>query len=369
MKYFFLLTLFSVNAFASKAITVPVHFLEALSPKDTTSSERFQREYESAISLAKKLTSKELEKCGYRLEEKTFFYNASDGIESLEKAKQAESSGAWLLVGPRRSNHYILLAKGASSTPSVSTMASSDEIDSLGSLHLTIAPMNRQMAKVAAQEAKKRFPKTPTYISVVSEDCVTCVDFASHFETISKTLGIKQLKEVRISGETPSLIDAAQAVKELKPSFVLLPNYSKVSAQAMSAIYKADPNILFIGGDGWGDSKFGFVQNASELEKVRGITVRGFPPVENALKEFDLGKAILQNKDMLAQFPGSGSAIGILKIIEETTAMLCKHKPKNKTDFKAVFEKNGKSNFNPPWGVSIYELRNGDIKFQSTVRI
>ena len=171
MKFLFLILILSSTTFAAKnPIKVKIDFLEALAPKDTTSSERFQKEYDGAVSSALTLTKAKLSKCGYEIDSKSIFYSASEPSEAFEKGKQSEEANAWLLVGPRRSNHYVLLAKGAPNTPSISTMASSDEVTDLGSTHLSLSPTNKDMAKVAASEAA-RITKNKNFVIVVSEDC------------------------------------------------------------------------------------------------------------------------------------------------------------------------------------------------------
>src|SRR5262249_20364382 len=153
---------------------------------DTTSSERFQKEYEYAVQSGKDLTREKLKRCGYEIADEKVLYDASDNLQALEQAKKSESSGAWLIVGPRRSNHYLLAVKGAPDTPSVSIMASAKEVFELDSLHLSLAQSNRKMAEVLVKEAKSKFKQHAKYISVASEDCVTCVDLAESFDQAAK---------------------------------------------------------------------------------------------------------------------------------------------------------------------------------------
>jgi hypothetical protein len=358
----------SVASASTSPISVSVDFVEALAPRDTTSSERFQREYENAISVAKTLTEQRLKDCGFKLETQTAFFDASDSIQALEKGKASEARGAWLIVGPRRSNHYVLLAKGVAATPTVSTMASSDEVAQLGTKHVSVVVNNRQMAIVAAKEARKKSKlKHAKYVSVVSQDCVTCIDFASHFDKAAKSSGMKRVREVLIAGEAPALDDAIKAVKELKPSFILLPNYSKVSAQVIAALHAIDKKVYFVGGDGWGDSKFGFVQDAKSLESAEGITVRGFPSSDEALKKFKLGQSLLQKADPSLPTLTGGPMISLLRIIEGTVDLLCAATPKSKDDFARAFERNSSRDLKPLWGVSVYTLKGGNISFQKMI--
>lgn len=353
------------------AITsVKITFMEALAPKDTTSSERFQKEYEYAIQTAKDITKKKLADCGYEIKDEKSFYDASDTLQALEKAKTAQTSGAWLIVGPRRSNHYLLAVKGSDKTPTVSVMASAKEVYDLDSLHLTLAQSNSSMADVLARETKNKFNNKNqlTYISVVSEDCVTCVDFAESFNKTAAKLKFKKLSETKITGEQPDISSLEIFVKQNKPDVVLLPNYSKVSSYLIGKIAQWNPNTFFVGGDGWGDSKYGFVHHSPQLEGANGMTVQGFPPVEKGLTYFNLGKEILKNPSATAAFPASASAQALLKVIESTVNLLCKNKPKNKTDFAQVFRQQGRSHFKNPWGVSVFHLSNGEMVFDKTVR-
>jgi len=365
-------TLFSLLIFGFPALaitSVKITFMEALAPKDTTSSERFQKEYEYAIQTAKDLTKKKLADCGYEISDEKTFYDASDTLQALEKAKAAQSGGAWLIVGPRRSNHYLLTVKGADITPTVSVMASAKEVYDLDALHLTLAQSNAAMAEVLSSEVKAIFKnKKITYLSVVSEDCVTCVDFAESFDKTAAKLKFKKLSETKITGEQPDISVLKVFIKKNKPDVVLLPNYSKVSSYLIGKIAPWSPKTFFVGGDGWGDSKYGFVHHSPQLEGANGMTVKGFPPADKGLAYFDLGKEILKNPSAASAFPASGSAQALLKVIESTVNLLCENKPKDKTEFTQAFRQHGRSHFVNPWGVSVFRLSDGEVIFDKTVR-
>lgn len=360
----FLSILQSVNATEKTLVKVPLFFIEALAPKDSTSSERFTKDYQGAIDLGKRLTKDQLEKCGYELETTSFFYDANDPIQAREQAEKAVKQGAWLLVGPRRSNHYLLLVKGAEETPTLSIMASASEVRDLGPLHTTMSPLNSEMAEIAAKILAKKFPNSK-YISITSEDCITCKDFSAAFSKKASTLGISETKAVSITGELPAAEAIVADVKSLKPRFILLPNYSKTSSYLIAAIHKVDPKIYFVGGDGWGDSKFGFIQAGQDIGTAEGLTVRGFPPAEEGLKSFKLGKLALKD----ANRPTSGPSMAILKAIEGTALILCKSKPKSSEKFKEAFIASSAEKYAAPWGVSLYGLKNGEIAFKETKRL
>ena len=358
-----LLLLFTVAANAQELIKVPISFQEALAPTDTTSSTRFQNEYEDALSRGKSLTKDRLQKCGYEFVFSKEFYNASDVLEAKERAAKAESSGAWLIVGPRRSNHYLLTAQGAPTTPSVSLMANAREVFSLGSTHRTLGVSNDELAAALLSATKNH--KAKSYVTVVAGDCVTCVDLSNSFNKAAKNL--KKLKEIVFVGETPDLEKLAGELGNLKPDFVLLPNYSKTSAAIMAAFKRKIPKAIYLGGDGWGNSSFGFIQSATELEGVIGYTARGSIPVSDALKSFPLGRAVLEKKSGEA-FPDSNSALSILRIVESTSDLLCKTKPKDKAAFTNAFSSSPKKTYSSTWGVGIYKLTGKDFEFFEVIK-
>lgn len=349
-------------------IPVKISFMEALAPRDTTSSERFKKEYEYAVQTGKDLTQEKLKKCGYEILDEKVLYDASDNLQALEQAKKSEAAGVWLIVGPRRSNHYLLAVKGAPETPSVSIMASANEVFELGNLHLSLAQPNKKMAEVLAKEVHKKFKKSASYLSIVSADCVACVDLSESFDLAAKVSKLIKIQELKFTGEQPDISSLEEVIKNKNPDFVLLPNYSIVSSYAIGIIKKWNPKMFFVGGDGWGDAKYGFVHNSPQLANVNGMTVKGFPPVDAGLKYFPLGKEILKNPTLAAAFPASSSFQSLLKAMQDVSDLLCKFKPKNKTEFTENFKENGSQYFKNPWGVSVFKLSQGEIVFDKTVK-
>ena len=364
----FILAQASFAADNSKLTPIKIFFLEALAPKDTTSSERFQKEYDFAIQTGKELTKKKLSDCGYELAKSQKLYDAGDTLQAMESARKAQEEGAWLIVGPRRSNHYLLVAKGAEATPTVSIMASSKEVSELGANHLTIGQPNNLMAEALATETKLKIGKASNYISIVSEDCVSCKDFAHEFDKTAAAIGLKKLDELKIVGEQTDANEIEKFYRKYKSKVVLIPNYSKVSAFLIGLIYKINQKTFFVGGDGWGDNKYGFVHNSPQLKKANGMTVKGFPPVDKGLALFDLGKIILAEPSRASAFPASGTSQALLKIIEGIADLACEAKPNSKEQFVDAFKKDGKKYFFNPWGVSIFKLSEGEVVFDKTVR-
>ena len=360
---------------------VEISFIEALDPKDTTSSRRFQEEYEAAIATGVKLTAARVASCGYRLATKTAFYGASDPMMATEQGEDAAAHGAWLIVGPRRSNHYTLLAKGAPNTPSVSLMASSDSLRELGPLHASLSPSNTQMASAAADEARRRSPRSRTknYVTFLASDCMNCRDFAAAFDRAAvnshapDSLHLTKSAEVAITGDAPDVAPLRDAIRHHTPAFVLLPNYSIVTSHVVSALAPEFPDVFFVGGDGWGDSQFGFVQNGKDITRAVGFSVRGNPPVLEGLKGFLTGRALIaassrEPSSELAHKFGSSSSLAILRVFDSVATMLCESRPANQKQFVRAFSKSSPRHFAQSRAVSIYEIKAGKIVYAKSVK-
>jgi hypothetical protein len=356
-----LIAIASISARA-ELIKVPLSFQEALAPTDTTSSTRFQQEYDSAFKTGKTLLDAQLAKCGYELQRSAEFYEASDPLQARERAAKAQKDGAWLVIGPRRSNHYLLTAQGADATPSVSLMANSSEVFALGNLHLTMGISNESIARVLVKTARSQLKTAKfSYITIVNEDCVFCLDSAKLFDAAAKIHN--KLGEIRVVSDTPDIEKIKLELGNKKPNVVLLPNYSRSSGLVMAALKDLLPKAVFLGGDGWGMNAFGYVQNGPSLDGVIGFTARGSIPSENALKTFKTGQLLLKKPSAAKQFPESNSALSILKITEGIVNLLCETKPKTRDEFIAAFRQKGSSHLKPTWGVGVYKLENSDIKF------
>jgi hypothetical protein len=135
-----------------------------------------------------------------------------------------------------------------------------------------------------------------------------------------------------------------------------------VSARLMAKMSALLPQKTFyVGADGWGTSKFGYVQNANGLDKVAGFSVRSFPPAPPALSYLRIGKQIV-SQNRAAEFE-STSAIGVFTILESLERLLCSVKPKGRDEFRDAFASKGPSLFKTAWNPSIYELKNGELVF------
>lgn len=346
----------------SAPIPVKVYLVEALSPHDSNSSEIFTRKFESTLEIAKEQTTSALLKCGYNLQFKFLPFEANDPLQVYEHAQAAEKEGAWLIIGPRRSNHYLLSIRGAPNTPSVSTMAASTEIDKEGPLHLSVYPRNSDLAVGAVHASLNTFQdlKDKSYFTILNEDCVMCRDFSIHYDSFAKTKGLKKLGQLSIHGENPEIEPILSAVQTSKPNLILLPNYSKASAIVMGTIHAKFPTIRFIGGDGWGDNEVGYVKLNPAVENAYGVCTRGFPPAALGMREFPLGKKVLAIQSD-PSFPSGTPGVALLRIFQGLEDLLCEKRPTQLSNFKSAFLQTGSRVFRRSKKVSVYNSLENEV--------
>ncbi len=86
--------------------------------------------------------------------------------------------------------------------------------------------------------------------------------------------------------------------------------------------------------------------------------------MDAGLSAFPLGKEILKTKRKNLAFTPD---LSILRILDETAKTLCSARPKNREAFRSAFEGKQGNGLNAPWGVSIFELKRGEIHFAKTL--
>lgn len=129
----------------------------------------------------------------------------------------------------------LLTAQGADATPTVSLMANSSEVFSLGNLHLTLGISNGTLCKALGQQARAQLKTAKfNYLTIVNEDCVFCLDSARTFDVAAKIHA--KLGEIRVVSDTPDIEKIKLELGNKKPNVVLLPNYSKSSAMVIAAL-------------------------------------------------------------------------------------------------------------------------------------
>jgi len=133
----------------------------------------------------------------------------------------------------------------------------------------------------------------------------------------------------------------------------------------MLAIKKLLPQSLYLGGDGWGENSWGFVEHGPNLNGLIGYTARGNIPTDQALKSFSLGRKVLKEPSKAKAIPSSGSALTILKIFDSLESFLCTRKPKTRAAFREQFTHHRNKFFIPSWGIGVYQLKDSKITFHS----
>jgi len=342
---------------------VRIDFIEALSGKDTTSSERYRAEFESAARTAAHVASGPVRKCGYEIALNVSLSSASDPLSAKEMAENAERSGFWMMFGPRRSDHFILTAKGASKTPAISALASARAIEDLPSHQRSLNPNNSLLAKALARAAHTEHPNTQsTYLTITASNCLACTDFSAKFDAAARLAGLRKLGELTVAGESPDLKAIIPAIEKQNPTFVLVPNYSLAAATIIGQITQALPSApIFLGWDGWGDQNFGFVSGSPKLSKAKGILVRGYLPAPVALRQFAFGRLATKLASKGNAPPASSQGVCHLFGMEKVTKLLCEKRPRSREAFKEVLARAPTGLMSLPWKPVLYRLSGNKI--------
>jgi hypothetical protein len=189
--------------FARTPLTpVTLGFLESPYETENNPSSRYRERYEQAIAYAIGRAEKRLNSCGYS------FRTVVRYFESSEKAKAEELAHAlttekqtWFILGPRRSDHFLIAARGSGDTPIVSIMANASAIFDLKPPKFTMEePISLLAASAVRAVAKEKYGTR--YGVFVDATCPSCRDFARSFEEIGGTL-LKKAFALDTAGESP----------------------------------------------------------------------------------------------------------------------------------------------------------------------
>lgn len=108
---------------SSALIAVKIGAMDALSGADSKATERFRKGYEAAFFYAIGSNEKLLKKCGYKVELALEEYPFSDPVAPRDAAARLAAAGAWIILGPTNSKHYIIASQASADTGFVSVMA------------------------------------------------------------------------------------------------------------------------------------------------------------------------------------------------------------------------------------------------------
>lgn len=244
------------KALASENVTIKVAVLDNLR-SEKLASEKYVGDYFQGIDLA----TQEAIPDGIRFEVKDFLFGKQP-LEVLEKAKEASLWKPDVVIAPRFSDLFLHLKSEFKNTLVVSPLATANKVAAMPENFYSITPNNRAVISTFTSFVKERFPKRPIY-QIVQSDCENCRDFAATFVADSKNKGLV----IRNDTAAEYLSTSVETVKVdkllenyVRGDLILLPNSSYSSGVLMGKIaeHLRQNNLVFLGGDGWGDWAVGY---------------------------------------------------------------------------------------------------------------
>ncbi|MGE4348883.1 MAG: ABC transporter substrate-binding protein [Candidatus Berkiella sp.] len=344
-------------------IHVKIGLLESLSPTAPSSSERYKRLYESTLYYAIGENDRKLNQCGYKLTANISYFDTFDALDLLENAKQVRKTEPWLVIGPRRSGHIKTALTIIDDTPTISTMANSDTVLNNTPHLFSMYPTTSSLAKVMVQEVKNRNYGT-TYGIIVDARCQSCVEFSKNFQIENPRH--QPLFYISVGDNTPDIKKLISNIQTLKPDYLVIPNYSELSGYIISETQRINPNLKYVGADGWGEDTFSFIQGYNIHPNTMGMAVRFGVKKEEKSNFYDAHSLEREIDGSLVTPPYS--IYSLVSMIRTLTDDLCKTKPINKNEFKKYLLQQSKTHFQTETQYSIYHLQNGKIIFSNYVK-
>lgn len=353
-------TLFAIQAKTKPAlIDVKIGVMESLSPTAPSSSERYKRFLEAAIYYAAGENETKLSKCGYRLVPSIYYFDTYDTQELIKATKKLEESDAWVILGPRRSGHFLTAAKTLNKTPILSTMANADEIYTLNNITFSMYPSATQLANILSVNTKTYGAR---YATVVDVRCRTCIDFAKAFANANEG---KEAFIHEVASTTPDLKALIQKLHKHPVDFLVLPNYSDLSGYVIAEVHKHYPNIRFVGGDGWGEDSFSLMQGYGVSNSAEGLAIRAGIQKTDKSKHFKVNSLDREINQEIVTPPNS--IFAVVSAIRILTNDLCEAKVENKVAFTKFLSSKPKTHFQTDAKYALYQLANGKLTFTKYV--
>ncbi len=351
--------LFTLHAVQAKPkptlIDVKLGVMESLSPTAPSSSERYKRFLEAAIYYAAGENEAKLTKCGYRLVPSIHYFDNYDIKELMDATKKLENSDAWMIIGPRRSGHFLTAAKNLNKTPILSTMANADEIYTLNNTTFSMYPSASQLAKLLSANTRHY---GNSFATVVDVRCKPCTDFAKAFRNAH---GGKEAFAHEVACSTPDLKLLIQKLQNHPIDFLVLPNYSDLTGYIIAEVHKHYPHIRFIGADGWGEDSFSLMQGYGVSKSAEGLAIRsGMQKADKPshFRVYSLDREV--NQEVITP---PNSVYAVVSAIRILTNDLCEAKAADKTAFRHFLAKKQKSHFQTGAKYSLYQLADGKLTF------
>lgn len=353
--------LLAVSYRALSLTKVKIAAVAPLDASDTEYSERYRIGYQGALFFSAGKQAKRLKMCGYSIEFDFNYYEEHDKSTAYKIGKKLEKNRTWLVLGPSRSSHFLVLNKGLNTVPHVSALANSSEVMELEHPSYTMYPSTRTLSKSILSVTKSE-DLAGKYGVIVDKGCVYCRDFQNVFAEVAGSPKFL----IDFNPDAPNFKEIESQIQSSGLNFILLPNYSKASGALISNLANRFKDIVFLGGDGWGDGTYGYLTKIDLPKTARGYSVRLGGTPERMISTLGLESLSFMWRNE-SFFPTS-SALIQSEVIEIVSDLLCKFRPKDSETFGRVVKENGKNLFKSQLPITVFSLKNGKLRYHSDAK-
>lgn len=266
-----LLVLFSLigNTAFAQARTLKVAILENLKI-EKLSTDKYATDYMDGIQVASKAAAES----NIKVELQTFFYG-KEPLAIIEKVPEVKAWKPDLVIGPRSSSLFLMLRDHFKDTLVLSPFATANDVADLPENFYSLTLPNKFFTQAVLNMIVEQFPKR-AIAPIIEVDCKNCMDFAAAIESSAKASGVvvrDRVTYLNKSAESSPIETLAANVKDT--DVVLLPNTSYTSGAVVARLadYLKRPELIVIGGDGWGDWSSSYVGKVKSQFAYAGYRV------------------------------------------------------------------------------------------------
>lgn len=256
MIYFCFLLSWMIASSSSAATThLRVAILENLT-FERLSTDKYAADYLDGIDAA----VLEAKKRGYQLTIEKFFYDK----EPLAIFKTIPIVEGWqpdLVIAPRSSNFFLMLRDHFKDTLVISPFATANGVAEMPNNFYSMTLPNSYFTQAAVNLVLDKFPGK-SVAPIIEIDCKNCVDFADEFSRIASDHGIVMRDRQNFLSKNSETVGLSSLLSKVAGDDILLiPNTSYASGAMIPRLadHLKRPELIVIGGDGWGDWSSSYV--------------------------------------------------------------------------------------------------------------
>lgn len=361
----------ALNAEQAPRTVIRLGVLESFSVSELPSIERMRSAYESSLYYALGENEARLNKCGYSVRVATEYYDNADRLAPKERATYLENSGVHIILGPRRSEQFLVASHGVLRTPLISTTASSDEVHALSPPFFTMYPPIEKFSQALLMGvAKEQYGNR--YGTLVDVTCLACRDFDRSFDKQAVKSRMTKLFGFEVAGEKPDLKPLLEALRAQPIDFLFLPIYAKSAGYVMAALQTEFPRLKYVGTHSWGDGAYGLLEDYRLSPNTRALAVNGNASPELMGDMFQV--YALDREARTGPYGPPASAYRVIDFIRNLTAELCKRakrkqpRLRNKEEFYQFFSQLPRTQFQENAVFGIFRIENSDYQFAYRVK-